>query len=241
MTGPLIHGVFRLIPRTWRFKLARSLAALAGSRAERCLGYFLAVMDERRLPFDPEVTLSGFEELRTAAEAGRGALVIATHGNAGMARLILRALDEARVNSAVLSHAPGYPICGTGREVETIRPAGTFLLAVRSKLRSGSVVCGLIDSPEPLARDAAHVVVDGASLWLSTPLIRVAIQWQVPVFFLKGRFAGRAVAVELQTAPVGVPTAKVIDAFAAFLPAGAASPTRFARSPRSLVPRRRAS
>ena len=217
MTGSLIHGAFRLIPRTWRFTVARALAALAGSGAERALGYFLAGMDARQLRFDPEVTLSGFEELRTAAEAGRGALVIGTHANAGMVRLILRALDDARVNSAVLSHASGYPICGAGRDVETIRPAGAFLLAVRSKLRSGSVVCALIDSAEPLARDAAHVVIDGASLWLTTPLVRVALQWQVPLFFMKGRFAGRSVAVELQAAPVAVPTAKVIEAFAAFL------------------------
>lgn len=218
MTGLLIHGVFRLTPRRYRFKVARVLATLAGSGAERRLGYFLAGMDARGLPFDPDVEVSGFEQLRAAQEAGQGVVMIGTHANSGMARLLLRALDDARVPFVATSHAPGYPICGTGREVETIRPSGAFLVAVRSKLRSGSVVCALLDSPEPMARDAAHVVIDGASLWLATPLVRMAIQWQVPIFFMKGQFTGRSIVVELQPSPAAVNTDEVIEAFAAFLP-----------------------
>jgi hypothetical protein len=186
--GPLREMIARLRGRQLRL----------GSGREYTLAYLLGCMDICQLEFATKISVSGLEDLRRAAGGGRGVLVVTTHANAGLARLILRPLADLNIAAVTISGGFGFPICGSGAVGETIAPGGTFFVRVRSKLRAGFVVCAMLDAPTVTDRTRRHVTADGGSTWLADPLIRLAVRWQVPIAVLTASFRDDRVLLEVQ-------------------------------------------
>ncbi|MCU1228262.1 MAG: hypothetical protein JWO97_1146 [Acidobacteria bacterium] len=186
--GPLREVIARLRGRPLRL----------GSGREYTLAYLLGCMDLRELRFATRISVIGLDALRRAVALNRGVLVVTTHANAGLARLVLRPLADSNIRCVTISGGRGFPICGTGAVGPTIAPTGTFLVAVRSKLRAGLVVCAMVDAPVDANRTRRHVTVDGGSTWLAEPLIQLVARWQVPIAVLKASFENDRVLLEVQ-------------------------------------------
>jgi hypothetical protein len=213
--GKSAGGLLRVVPPRRRFWVAlrfanaigsvrETISALRGrpfrlgSGREYTLAYLLGCMDLQRLEFATAIRVIGLDQLRLATARKRGVLVVTTHANAGLARLILRPLFDSELPAVTVSTGSGFPICGTGLLGETIAPNSAFLLRVRSKLRAGFVVCAMIDAPNAENLTPHHVSVDGGSTWLADPIIRMAVRWQVPVASLKGSLGNSGVVLELE-------------------------------------------
>jgi hypothetical protein len=146
-------------------------------------------MDSARLQFDLDLEVRGFELVEQAAARGRGFLTAGTHAHAGLARLILRRLDDANVRTAVVSTASAFPICGTGRTAPTINPSGSFLVNVRARFREGFAVCAMLDTVDA---DGRIVVRDTLRL--------VAARWDVPAVVIHAKLEGHRVVIKVANA-----------------------------------------
>ncbi len=206
--GPLLDGLFRL----WRRRRPRF-----GSAREYALAHLLGGMDARRLQFDLALQVSGLDELQSASRSGRGVLLLGTHTNAGLVRIALRSLDDAGIRAVAITDDPAFPICGSGRAAETISPKGSFLVTVRSRLRSGAVVCALLDSVERQSRNAIRVDVRGASTWIADPLIQVALRWGVPLFYFKAGFQDGSVSLDFAPCSLAHDADDIVQHYPAFL------------------------
>ena len=194
----------------------RRFAHRMASARHYLLMQLLALLDSHRLEFDLPVDTTGFDSLKDAASAGRGVLVVTTHVNAGVSRIILRLLYDARLAAVVVSAGSSYPICGAGRDAGTVNPGASALLTVRSRFRDGVIVCAMIDRPAPPPdSDALEVRTSYDSFWVVDPLLRVAVKSQVPVAFVRGSVDGWHVRLDIR---IGCGTAdEVIRGFAEFM------------------------
>jgi len=169
-----------------------------GSGREYTLAFLLRCMDLSQLEFATAINVTGLDELQRAVSEKRGVVVVTTHGNAGLARVILRPLYDANLPAVTISGGPGFPICGTGLTGETIAPAATFLLRVRTRLRAGFIVCAMLDAVGADERTPNHVTTDDGTTWLADPLIRMAVRWQVPIAILKASLDGNGVRLDVK-------------------------------------------
>ena len=178
--------------------LGRELSDL-GSPAEHRLAHFLQVCDSRHLAFEPDITIEGMDVV-TQRPGRLGVLLLTTHANAGLARVVLRVLHDRQVKCVVVSTGPGYPVCGSRTLAPCIAPHGAFLVAVRSRLRAKEVVCAMIDASEPTSPRAVSIETPHGTVWISDALLRVADLVGADIGFMKATVRGGQIVIEIRRA-----------------------------------------
>jgi len=217
--GSVVSMLMRAIPRRYRFGVAvrmvrtipESLRHTLSPQFERrpgissvrevILGTMFEVMDDRRIRFDPLISLSGFEVIHETLREHRGILLIGTHSNGGLMRAILRPLYEAGVPATPIAIADLYPICGAGVAIPAIRPVPTFMIRVLTLLRDGQLVCGMLDAFQQSPQRTLELRVRGGSIWISDSLIRLALACKATIVFAAARLEDdSSLAITLQAA-----------------------------------------
>lgn len=166
-----------------KFSPSRSPRPAISSVRDRCLGEFVYFMDTQGFRFDPVLRVSGVEVIESARREGRGVLLISTHANANLATLLVRQLDGSGFPLSVVSTLSPYPIFGSAKRIEAIKPAGDFLVTVRTRLRAGDVVCAVIDSGDRTDERQIEVRTTYGSLWLSDSIVRLAQRCNARIVF----------------------------------------------------------
>jgi hypothetical protein len=184
-------AVVRLIPHSLRHTLSPRLERRPGvsSMREAVLGTILEAMDYRRIRFDPAVTTSRLELIHEALREGRGVLLVGTHANGGLSRAALRLLYDANVPLTVFSSNEQYPVCGAGIMIPALRPAGSFMIKVRTELRNAHLVGGMIDAFNPSAQRSLELRGSNGSIWVSDSLIKLALACKATIIFASARLA----------------------------------------------------
>lgn len=203
--GSAISILMRAIPRQYRFGVAVSFVRLIphglrhtlsprlerrpgiSSMREAILGSILEAMDYRRVRFEPVAKASRLELIHEALGEGRGVLLVGTHSNGGLSRAALRLLYDADVPLTVFSSNDQYPICGAGVLIPALRPAGSFMLKVRTELRNAGLVCGMIDAFNPSAQRKLEVRGGSGSIWVTDSLIKLALACGATIIFTSAR------------------------------------------------------
>jgi len=150
-------------------------------------------MDTAALRFDPIVCVSGMESFEDTLGRGRGTILVATHANAGLARLILRPLHDQRV--------PDHFSC---RHVRIFAPA-------ESSARWSTPV-------RPHHNEAWKWTQNG-SLWVADQLIRLARRCDASIVFCAARLESHGVAVALQRPAATSNEDAIIRDFVSFIEA----------------------
>jgi hypothetical protein len=187
--------------------------ALAAIREQR-LAHYIALLEARRLLFDPHIEVIGLELLASAA--GEGVFVATTHANAGLSRLILRVLHDRNIAYDILSAAPAFPVCGAAVDVPCLAPQGAFLLTVRRRLQSGGLVLAMLDSGEQIARASVMIETNDGPFWISEPLLRIAQRSGARVLFMRGSLRGGSVVIEFVEADASRPSHELARELAAY-------------------------
>ncbi|HET9982149.1 MAG TPA: hypothetical protein VFQ38_01115 [Longimicrobiales bacterium] len=217
-------GAASLVARALRPLLARTtlyreqLRHRVDSLPEIALFRVLDALTRTGTRFDPVMTIDGGEALQAALQSGRGVLVVAPH--AMLTTLIVRRLHDMGCAPEVVSADPGMRIDGTRLPARTIQPSPAFLLAVRSRLRAGGVVCAMIDRGEPSEGRTVEFATPGGPVLVADALVRLAVRCGARVVFTTFRLdeRGRVVAAlaSPDAASSGSPEA-ILGDFAAFV------------------------
>ena len=203
----LVAATFRLVPQRRRFAVAMRLSAPIAacldalvqrprrltSAREYTLGFILGALDANRVLYDLPQAAESVQRLGETA-ARTGALLVSTHANAGLSRLILSQTDSAGIRLTVISAAAGFPIAGSGRSSPTITPEGTFLVNVRNRWKHGEVIASMVDTTP---RSGDRSVPERGSFAIADPIVRLAARCGVPVFSITARIGEERVIIDL--------------------------------------------
>ena len=201
-----VATLMRFVPRARRFPLSVQVASAfpplrqtrSGSLAripnihsvrERVLSAILDAMDSAGVGYEPLWKGPGIQAIQAPLADGRGVLLVGMHGNAGLSRLLLRSLYDARIPSTVVSLMDPHPVCGAAVAAAAIRPERNFMLAVRTKLRRGEVVCAMMDSFEPKGEGSVELRVAGGTIWIADALFHLAAACNAAVVFVGARLS----------------------------------------------------
>jgi hypothetical protein len=211
----LIAGAFRAVPCDRRYavalavsRLVRPLLVRSGayrerrrhgveSAAEIALELVLSALDRYALRYSPRMHVVGWDAVEETLAAGRGALIIATH--AMLNSLLLRHADDRGITLGPVAVVE-TPIPGASRMAEGIYQQASFLMNLRSRLRDGRAVAGMID--RDAASDARTKTVEIATgeIHLADALPRIALGVGAGIFFLSSRL-DRSGVVRISVAP----------------------------------------
>jgi lauroyl/myristoyl acyltransferase len=209
------------MPRPYRFgaakALARALAPLVQQtswyRAQRrlridgvseiALHHVLNIMANSGALFDPEISVDGAGTLNAALKNGQGVLMVAPH--ALLSLLLFRYLYDINCVPTVLSAAPSVPIYGRRLAARAVQPSPAGMFGLRSALRSGGVVCAMIDQRRSHGRRTIEVETPEGPIYISDALIRLAELSNANVIFTAVRLDKRRGAVLTFAAPETAP------------------------------------
>lgn len=217
LAGLCFSATMRLIPRRRRFEAAMLIARAAiplvrrtgafkeqqrgkvdGAR-EIALHLVLNTLTKNGIEFDPDLTVHGAEELERMLAAGKGVLLISPH--TVLSLLMLRFLHDAGHAPVVIAADPQMRISGTNVTAETLQPSPTFLVATRTRLRRGRLVCGMPDRGEPSAGRTIEFATANGQIILAPALLQVAARCRANVMFLRVQVEGRAVVATMTPPP----------------------------------------
>src|SRR5207253_748203 len=122
---------------------------------EIALHYALSIMTHSGAMFDPEMSVDGAEKFDAAWKKGRGVVVVAPH--ALLSLLLFRYLHDIGCVPTIVSASPSVHIYGRRLVVRALQPSPATMFCLRSALRSGGVVCAMIDQQQAEARRALEV------------------------------------------------------------------------------------
>jgi hypothetical protein len=226
------------VPRRYRFsavaRLARVLTPLVRRtswyRAQRqlridgdreiALYYVLEIMTNSGALFEPALHVEGAEVLSDALKREQGVLLVAPH--ALLSQLIVRYLYDIGNVPTVVSAAPLAHIYGTRLVASTCQPTPTYMIRLRSVLRSGGVVCAMVDGEHATERKLVKFATAVGLMYLSDALIRLALRCNASVLFISVRVDPRRGALLTFAAPAkstGLTVESVTEDCVAFIQA----------------------
>lgn len=190
---------FRLLPRGWRFPVAKRLAlafapllrrtplyarrpsALDGPR-EDALRLFWRAMNHTGARFDPVYAVIGGEHVPPG-----GAIVVSGHFllNGLLARWLYDRGERICVLAGDVEERRVYP--GIGEPMESMPLGPASLMKVRTRLREGFKILGYIDSTAPMDNRAA-VETPAGTRYISPSMIELAATLDVPLLFSAAHF-----------------------------------------------------
>lgn len=234
LAGRAAALVMRSVPRRLRFGatvwVARALRPVirrtAAYREQRQQGVdglgeitlfrVLTALDNARTPYDPAMRVEGWEEMEAAIRSGQGVLLVGPHTM--LSGLVPRHLHDRGAPALVIAAPPSFPLAGAGRDAEVVFPSPTFLLSVRSRLRAGKIVCGMIDRGDDLRRRSIHFATPGGTVQIADALIPLAVRCGARVVFIAVRTEGSAVVARFAAPSPASRTADTVTAdFIAFV------------------------
>ena len=166
------------------------------------------------LRYDPVVEQRGRDRFDAALEGGRGVLLAAPHSLLGY--VLLRLLrDHGRAPVAVASGAD-VPIFGTTEAARIIPVSETALAEAVRTLRTGEVLCAMIDRPGP-EPNSFEIQTPLGPLYLSDALLRFALREQASILFCTARVADDQLIVTWGAPSTKVSADKVGREFATFV------------------------
>lgn len=208
--GRLFGLAMRLVPTRFRFAVAVRLAGVlavpmrrtrvfdgfvrtlrVNSERDISLHLLLTAMSASGTAFDLPLTVHGEEILHEALASGRGTVIVAPH--ALLSLLILRYLHDRRHSLTILSNDPEISLAGTGTAAPTVQPSPTVLVALRSRLRAGQIVCAMIDRVESTGKQTVAFDSRVGQLHVSDSLIRLAVRCDAHILFTAARAEARDV------------------------------------------------
>jgi hypothetical protein len=226
--GRLFGLAMRLMPSRFRFGVAVRLAGVlavpmrrtrvfSGFRALRLnserdvsLHLLLTAMSASGTRFDLPLKVHGEEILHQALASGRGTVIVAPH--ALLSLLILRYLHDHRHSPTIVSVDPGITLAGTGTVAPALQPSPHLLVVLRSRLRTGQIVCAMIDRLGAKSRGKKTVEFESqvGNLRVSDSLFRLAVRCDAQVLFTSARAEPQGVRLTVaapRPASSGVPEA----------------------------------
>lgn len=190
----LTGHLFRLLPRGWRFGVAKRLALQLGPLLRRTRYYprrpssidgyredalrlFWRAMNHTRVRFDPVYVLSGGEHVPPG-----GAIFVSGHFllNGLVARWLYDRGERMSVLAGDVAERRVYP--GLGEPLESMPLGPASLLKVRARLREGIKILAYIDSTASMENRAA-VETPGGTRYISPSMIELAASLDVPLLF----------------------------------------------------------
>lgn len=187
----------RFLPRRLRFRAAALAAAISSplvaraARAHRdssaravALSLAVDALSDADIGFDPRFCVTGAEELRAAAESGRGVLAITTHRNGVLAKLFPRYVHELGHTPAAVTETIGMCVSGTRLPVDSVFPSPHCLVRVRRLLGRGRIILAAIDVERGTSR-SREIEVGGAQVNVSDSLVQLALRCGAGIVFLE--------------------------------------------------------
>jgi hypothetical protein len=192
----------RLVPRRHRFQAACVLAGaleplIARTRWYRtrehvnaprdlALELILTAMNGRAIEYGVPLHVEGGECLSSALGSGRGVLLVGVH--AALNPLVIRHLKDRALDPTfvVSPRTEATRYWGSRRPVKTIRRSPTFLISIRSQLRSGGIVCADIDWPRH-DRRTVEVRTRRGPVFIADALLRAALRCGARIVFTTTR------------------------------------------------------
>jgi lauroyl/myristoyl acyltransferase len=201
LAGLCFSTAMRLLPRRRRFGAAIFIARAAvplvrrteafreqrrgnvDGACEIALYFVLNTLTKNGTEFDPAITVHGDDELQRALAAGKGALVISPH--MVLSLLMVRFFHDSGYDPLVIAADPQMRVGGTTLTAQTVQPSPTFLVAIRTKLRAGRLVCGMPDRGEHSEGRTIEFATANGRIILAPALMQVAARCEAKVIFLK--------------------------------------------------------
>lgn len=219
----------RFLPRRLRFRAAAVAAAISSpliaraARAHRdsspravALSLAVDALSDAEIAFDPRFRVAGAEELRGAAEGGRGVLAVTTHRNAVLAKLFPRYVHELGHAPAAVTEIIGMRVSGTRLPVDSVYPSPYCLVRVRRLLERGRIILAAIDVERGTSR-SREIAVGDAQVNVSDSLVQLALRCGAAIVFMEANVSPAGV-VDLRLRRSGSADAEsVLRDFAAFL------------------------
>jgi hypothetical protein len=231
---PLLHlaarsfGLaFRLLPRRFRFAAAvlasrvlvpliRRTAAYreqSGQRIDTAREISLfRVMESLTASgtlFDPVLRVEGMHHLVEAVRGKTGVLMAGPHSMLSL--LVLRRIHDLGWPQTVISPTT-LRATGTREDLPCLAPSPAFLITVRSVLRSGGLVCAMLDRGEPRPRRLIAFDTAQGPVRVADAFIPLALRCGARVVFLGTRMRGRHVAVRFAVPSPASDTAEQVTA-----------------------------
>lgn len=190
-----------MLPRRRRFGAAISIARAAvpfvrrteafreqrrgnvDGACEIALYFVLNTLTKNGTEFDPVIGVTGDDELKRALAAGKGVLVVSPH--MVLSLLMVRFFHDSGYDPVVIAADPQMRVGGTTLTAQTIQPSPTFLVATRTKLRAGRLVCGMPDRAEHSEGRTIEFATANGPIILAPALMQVAARCGAQVIFLK--------------------------------------------------------
>jgi lauroyl/myristoyl acyltransferase len=201
LAGLCFSTTMRLLPRRRRFGAAIFLARAAvpfvrrteafreqrrgnvDGACEIALYFVLNTLTKNGTEFDPVINVTGDDELKRALAAGKGVLVVSPH--MVLSLLMVRLFHDSGYDPLVIAADPQMRISGTTLTAQTIQPSPTFLVATRTKLRAGRLVCGMPDRGEHSEGRTLEFTTANGPIILAPALMQVAARCESRVILLK--------------------------------------------------------
>jgi hypothetical protein len=192
LAGLSFSATARLVPRRMRFGAALHVARMlepmirrtdayrrqrmtrVESAADIAASLVLHVLTRHDVPFDPVITCAGYEAFRSAFAEGNGLLVLSPH--AALTLLIARYWHDDGFRPVIVSADPLMRVAGTPIVVDTVLPSPTFLLTIRTLLRSGRFVGGMPDRAVHHRKFTQEYETPNGPVIISPALMQVAVR-----------------------------------------------------------------
>jgi hypothetical protein len=189
------------------------------------------------LAYDPIVDQRGREHLDRALQGGRAILLAAPHSLLGY--VLLRLLSDRGRTPVAIASGPDVPIFGTADLARVIPVSETMLAEAVRTLRSGNILCAMIDRPGP-ERNAFELPTPLGPLYISDVLLRFAMRERAAILFCTARVEAGRLVVTWSGPSAGATADSVGREFAAFVAArieeghGRDGPRTLSRPPRAI-------
>ena len=224
--GGVAARALKAVPQHYRFDAARVLARavepvlrrttlyrtwptrLDGVR-ELALYGVMTLMDRQRVPFDPPLRVPGVELLHDDIRRGRGVLVLGLHQS--LATLFPRYLHDIGCTPLIVAASTAFPIVGAAKSAPALQGSASLLLRVKSQLRSGGVVCAMLDVT---GRETVQTETAVGHIGLNHAWMRLAWRCQASILFVWTHVERKRIVITLSrpTYAPGASADEVIDA-----------------------------
>jgi hypothetical protein len=166
------------------------------------------------LPYDPIVEHKGREHLDSALEGAGAILLAAPHSLLGY--VVFRLLRDRGRTPVAIASGPAVPIFGTSELARVIPVSETVLADAVRTLRSGGLLCAMIDRPGP-EPNAFEVATGLGPLYVSDALLRFALRERAAILFCTARVENERLVVTWGAPSDEANPESVGSAFAAFV------------------------
>jgi lauroyl/myristoyl acyltransferase len=139
--------------------------------------------------YDVKIAVDGYQHFARACDLGKGVLVIGHH--AALTWLMIRYFHDKGFDPVVVSPDRQLRVAGTALPARVVQPSQMFLVQLRSRLRSGDLVCAMPDRREHHGTRTLEFATSAGQVIIAPAMIQVAARCGAEVVFTEVRLEGR--------------------------------------------------